>query len=203
MHKELKKHLTFVQGIVDLFHPFVEGVIHDLNSGTVAAICNNISRRKVGDPTPLHELNIKSNEFPDYFPPYFKTNWNGRKLKCISLTIRDAKRVPIGLLCFNLDVSLFQDIESQFSVLIQLKEEAVSPMDQFGKNWQEQIHFQINEYLKEHAQVLHQLDKNQKKNLIEHLYKKGFFNYKNAGTFIADALGISKASLYNYMKELE
>lgn len=203
MHKELKKQIPFAQGVVALFHPFVEGVIHDLDSGTFVAIFNNISRRKVGDPTPLHELNIKTDQFPDYFPPYYKTNWDGRKLKCISLTVRDTKNKPIGLICFNLDVSLFQDIENKFSVLLQLKGDAESPVELFGGNWQEQIHTQINHYLKEHAQTLHQMDKKEKKQLIEHLYKKGFFNYKNAAVLIADSLGISRASLYNYMKDIE
>ena len=76
-------------------------------------------------------------------------------------------------------------------------------MELLGGNWQEQIQSQIDRYLKEHAQMLHQMDKNQKKTLIEYLYKKGIFNYKNAATFVADALGISRASLYNYMKEIE
>jgi len=203
MHKELKKQVVFVQGIVDLFHPFVEGVIHDLNSGTFVAIFNNISRRKVGDPTALHELNIETDKFPDYFPPYYKTNWDGRKLKCISITIRDAQKIPIGLICFNLDVSLFQDVENKFSKLLQLKKEAESPVELFGGNWQEQVHTQINQYLTEHAQTLHQMDKKQKRKLIEYLYKKGIFNYKNAAVFVADSLGISRASLYNYMKEIE
>lgn len=200
MHKELKKQLTFVQGIVDLFHPFVEGAIHDLESNTIAAICNNLSKRKVGAPTPLHELNIQTKEFPDYFPPYYKTNWDGKKLKCISLTIRDANGIPIGLVCFNLDVDLFQNLESKLSLLLQLQGETSSPVELFGRNWQEQIHRQIDQYLTEQAQFLHRLNKHQKKGLIEHLYKKGLFNYKNAAPFIAETLGISKASLYNYMK---
>lgn len=203
MHKELKKHISFIQGIVDLFHPFVEGVVHDLESGTLAAILNNISRRKIGDPTPLHELNIQTDNFPDYFPPYYKTNWDGRKLKCISMTIRDHKNMPIGLICFNFDIGLFQDVENKFSALLQLKKEASSPVELFGGNWQEQIRTQIDHYLKEHAQTLHQMGRSQKKNLIEYLYKKGIFNYKNAAAFISDNLGISRASLYNYMKSME
>lgn len=200
MHKELKKHLSFIQGIVDLFNPFVEGAVHDLKSGTLVALFNNISQRQIGEATPLRELNIKTDHFPDYFPPYYKPNWDGRKLKCISMTIRDAKNAPIGLICFNLDVTLFQDIEHKFSALLQLKEESENPIELFGENWQEQIHLQIDQYLKEHQQALPRLNKSQKKCLIKHLYKKGIFNYKNSAPFIADILSISRASLYNYMK---
>ncbi|MCH9627129.1 MAG: Transcriptional regulator DauR [Chlamydiales bacterium] len=201
MQKELKKHFTFIQGIVDLLHPFVEGVVHDLHSGTLAAIFNNISQRKVGDPTPLHELNIPTNQFPDYFPPYYKSNWDGRKLKCISMTIRDHKNAPIGLICFNLDVSLFQDIENRLSTLLQLEEDSRSPVEQFGTNWKEQVHLHIDRYLSENQQVFSRLTRSQKRSLIQHLYAKGLFNYKNAASLIADILGISRASLYNYLKE--
>lgn len=200
MHKELKKYLPFIQGIVELFHPFVEGALHDIKSGTLVALFNNISQRQVGDATPLRELNIKTDHFPDYFLPYYKSNWDGRKLKCISMTIRDAKNVPIGLICFNLDVSLFQDIENKFSALLQLKEKAENPIEMFGENGQEQIRIQIDRYLKKHQQSLHRLTRGQKRDLIIYLYGKGVFNYKNAASFVADVLRISRATLYNYMK---
>lgn len=200
MHSELKKHLSYIQGVVDLFFPFVEGALHDLKTGTLVALFNNISQREIGEATPLRELNINTNRFPDYFPPYYKSNWDGRKLKCISITVRDDNNVPIGLICFNLDVSLFQDIENRFSTLLQLKESAENPIELFGEDWQGQVHLQIDRYLQEHKQKLHHLTKNQKKDLIKHLYTKGIFNFKNAAAFVADILRISRASLYNYMK---
>lgn len=200
MPKELKKHLVFIQGIVELFHPFVEGALHDLRSGTLVALFNNLSQRQVGEPTPLTELNVNLERFPDYFPPYYKSNWDGRRLKCISITLRDADKVPIGLMCFNLDVTLFQDLENQFSMLLQLKQEAENPVELFGENWQEQVSLQLDKYLKEHKLALHQLTKSHKKDLVKYLYQKGVFNYKNAALFVADKLNISRASLYNYMK---
>ena len=197
---ELKRHLSYIQGIVDLFYPFVEGALHDLKSGTLVALFNNISNRQVGESTPLRELNIPVDRFPDYFPPYYKSNWDGRKLKCISITLRDDKKVPIGLTCFNLDVTLFQDIESRFSTLLQLKGEAENPIELFGEDWQGQIHLQIDRFLNERKLILHRLNRNQKKDLIQHLYAKGVFNFKNAVPYVADILNVSRASLYNYMK---
>lgn len=201
MNEELKKHLSFVQGIVDLFYPFVEGSVHDLKSGTLEAIFNNISKRQVGEPTPLKELNVNIDQLLPYFPPYYKFNWDGRKLKCISITIRNDQNVPIGLICFNFDVSIFQDLDSKLSVLLQLKGEAENPIELFGENWQAQIHSQIDQYLSEKKLVLHRLTRKEKKELIQFLYRKGIFNYKNAAPFVAELLGISRASLYNYLKD--
>lgn len=201
MTPELKKHLIFIEGVVELFYPFVEGALHDLKSGTIAALYNNISQRKVGDKTPLRELKVPTTHFPDYFPPYYKTNWDGRKLKCISITLRNAENMPIGLVCFNVDMSVFQDMENKFSLFLKLKEGAENPVELFGEDWQGQIHLHIDRYLKEHKQTLAQLTRNQKKGLIRHLYAKGIFNYKNAVPLVSDILRISRASLYNYMKE--
>lgn len=191
-----------VQGMVELFYPFVEGAIHDLKSGTIAAIFNNLSQRKVGDPTPLKELNVKTEQFPDYFPPYYKTNWDGKRLKCISFTVRDSNGTAIGLVCFNLDISLFQDLESKFSALLQLTQPSENPIDLFGDNWQDQVHAHIEHFLKDHKLTLGRLSRINKKELIVSLYNKGIFNFKNAAPFVADILKISRASLYNYMKEV-
>ena len=62
--KELQRYLPFIEAIVELFHPYVEAAVHDLRSGKVAAIYHNISRRKVGDATPIRELNVDAGKFP-------------------------------------------------------------------------------------------------------------------------------------------
>lgn len=41
---ELEAQLPFLEGITKLFHPYVESVLHDLQSGNIAAIYNNLSK---------------------------------------------------------------------------------------------------------------------------------------------------------------
>lgn len=195
MNKELKRHLPYIQSVVELFHPFAEGALHDLKTGTVAALFNSMTSRKVGDPTPFKELRIPTGDFPDKFPPYFKTSPDGRKWKCTSITVRDAKGEPIGLICFNLDVTLFQGLAS----LLQLDEGSENPIEMFKHNWQEEIHQQIDLYLKEKKLSLNRLNRLHKKTLVSHLFQKGVFHIKNAAPFVADLLGISRATVYNYM----
>ena len=73
--KSWRPYEPFIKAIVDLFHPFVEAAVHDLSKGKLVAIYHNISQRKVGDSSPLHELKVSTNQFPDYFDPYYKRNW--------------------------------------------------------------------------------------------------------------------------------
>lgn len=198
--KEIKKLLPIVEGVVALFDPFVEAAVHDLQTGKIAALYNNISKRKIGDPSPLQELHMPVEKFPDVFEPYYKTNWDGRKLKCNSITIRDEKGKPIALICFNFDTTVFQDIELNLKTLLDVKKAADNPIELFTDDWQEKIDTFITAYVSQNKLLLHSLTKEQKQKLIQELVRHGVFNYKNAANYIAGQLRISRASVYNYMK---
>lgn len=189
-----------IKAIVELFQPFVEVVVHDLKQGKLVAIYHNMSQRKVGDTSPLHELNVNTNDFPDYFEPYYKKNWDGRTLKCTSITIRDEQKKAIGLICFNVDTSVFQDIHKLLGIFLKVKDKSENPIEIFGSQCEEQTTLIIQNYLDEKHLSLNHLNRKQKKELVQHLYSKGIFNFKNAVPFIAQYLNISRASVYNHIK---
>lgn len=192
----------FINGIVELLYPVVEAAVHDLVSGKIVALFNNISHRNVGDASPLKELKVNIDEFPDYFPPYYKRNWDGRQLKCISITLRDPSRKPIGLVCFNVDTSVMQDAYSLLNTFLKLQKETENPIEAFGGSYDEQAAILIQEYLTEKKLSLQHLNRSQKKDLVQHLYHKGLFNFKNAAPALAHSLKLSRASLYNYINEI-
>lgn len=198
-----KQYEPFVKAIVDVFHPFVEVAVHDLEQGKIVAIYHNISQRKVGESSPLKELKIKTAEFPDYFSPYYKQNWDGRSLKCTSITMRNNKGFPIGLICLNIDTTYFQDGYRILKAFLETKNEAENPIEIFGSQCEEQAEGVIQLYLDEKNLSLSHLNRDQKKELVQELYKKGIFNFKNATPFIAKKLSTSRASIYNYIKQLE
>lgn len=198
--KYWKRYESLVQAIVELFHPFVEAAVHDLTSGKVVALFHNISQRKIGEASPLTELKVDIENFPDYFPPYAKKNWDGRPLKCISITIRDDLGKPVGLICFNADVSVIKDAHNLMSVFLKIEEQAENPIEVFGQQCEEQAIVVIQHYLDAKQLSQHHLNRDAKRELVQHLYHKGIFNFKNATPFIAKHLKISRASVYNYIK---
>src|SRR5579859_3767820 len=103
----VQPYLPIIQGIIALFAPFVEVTIHDVTAGKISAIYGNITNRKVGDLSPVTELQVPVDKFPDVFDPYYETNWDGRKIKCTTITVRDENKRPVALICFNFDVSVF------------------------------------------------------------------------------------------------
>ncbi len=198
-----KQYEPMIQAIVELFNPFVEAAVHDLQQGKVVAIYHNISQRKVGDPSPLKELKVNVKDFPDYFCPYYKENWDGRPLKCTSITIRNKKGDPIGLICINIDTSVFQDGFRIMEAFLKTKTEAANPIEIFGAQFEEQATVVIKQFLDDKRLSLSHLNRDQKKELVQQLYRKGIFNFKNAAPFIAQKLNTSRASVYNYIKQIE
>lgn len=197
-----KPYESLIKAVVELFHPFVEAAVHDLQQGRLAAIYHNISQRKVGEPSPLNELKVDTANFPDYFPSYYKRNWDGRPLKCTSITIRNQKGKPVGLICFNVDTSFAQDAHKLLEVFLKTKAEAENPIEIFGSQCEEQTTYFIQQYLENKNLSLNHINKKQKQELVQYLYHKGVFNFKNAAPHIAQYLNISRASVYNYIKQL-
>lgn len=197
-----KEYEPFVKAIVELFHPFAEAAVHDLEEGKIVAIYHNISQRKVGDISPLKELKIDTKDFPDHFAPYYKQNWDGKPLKCTSITIRNSKGKPIGLICINIDMSAFQHGYQLLEAFLKTKTDANNPVEVFGGQYEEQVMHAIQQYLDVHQLSLPHLTRTQKKELVQELYYKGIFNFKNAAPFVAKQLNTSRATIYNYIRQL-
>lgn len=196
----LKHYEPVIQAIVELFHPFAEAAVHDLRKGKIVSLYHNISQRKIGDPSPLKELQVKIEDFPDYFTPYYKENWDGRPLKCTSITMRNEKGEPIGLICINIDVSFFRDGAQVLEAFLKTKREASNPVEIFSAGCEEHVLKVIQQYIEEKNLSLNHLSRDQKKELVWQLYKKGVFNFKNAIPLVAKKLKTSRASIYNYIK---
>jgi len=198
----LKPYQNFINAIVTLFDPYVEVAVHDLKSGTLAAIYNSFSKRKIGEKSPLKELKVNIEEFPNVFPPYNRQNWDGKELKCTSITLRDEKGNPVVLICLNLDTSLLVHTKDILEAFLKIKTNSVNPIEAYGEGYEEQINSLIEHFLKERQISKNSLDRNSKKELIEFLYRKGVFHFKNSVPFIAKSLQLSRASIYNYIKEV-
>ncbi len=188
-----------LKALVELFHPFIEIAIHDLEKGEIVALFHNISQRKIGDPSPLKELGIPVEDFPAYFSPYYKKNFDGRSLKCSSITIRKNGKA-VGLICINVDVSSFQEGYRLIETFLSIKHDAKHPIDMHGDDLEEKTSRIIQGHLQEKHWVLKHLNRQQKKELVQTLFKRGVFNFKNAVPFVAKYLNMSRASVYNYIR---
>ncbi len=196
---DLAMYFSVAQAINILLHPHGEIVIHDLKTGQIAAIYNNFSKRKVGDESLIEDLK-NYEELPDVFPIYSKMNWDGRKMKSSTATLRDKKGKPIGLLCINLDISKWEEVHHFLGEWLGGVGNQNQPKVLFKDDWKEKINVYVSEFLKGEEASLKSLGKEKKRELIKALHQEGAFKAKNAASYVADVLDLSRATIYNYLR---
>lgn len=188
-------YFSIADAICRLFHPHVEVVLHNIKTGRIEAIYNPFSKRTVGEDSQIQ----KEETFPEVFPVYTKTHWNGKTIKSVTAPLRDLEGHIFGLLCINLDISKWEEIADWLTGWIQTGTTTL-PNELFREDWKEKIHVYVSHYLQKEQTSLSSLNTHQKKRLVLSIQKEGGFSVKHAASYVADILGISRATVYNYLK---
>lgn len=203
MKVELNNFLKTAEGFSILLHPFAEVVIHDLEKDQIEAIYNPFSKREKGDSSYLDRVNFnKEEKIPDVIGPYEKLNYDGRKLKSMSIVIKNDRDAAVGFLCINLDISIFdryKEILDNFLSMGEFNADAKTASI-FKDDLYEQINTYVQRYCIKNHVTVDGLTRVQKKDLILELKYEGALKGKNSSQYIARALGISRATVYNYLK---
>lgn len=184
--------LAMAEGVSHLLHPFAEVVLHDVQRDQIAAIWNPISKRKVGDPSLLRSLPARQRDSAPY-GPYEKVNWNGKRLKCVSVSLLDDRDSPM-LMCINFDISAFDPILQLASIPQQ------QPSELFSRNWRERINQLTHDWIRNNGLTVETLNAEQRLTLVRHLDGQGAFEARKSVEQMAAILGISRATAYNLRK---
>lgn len=195
----LEPSFAVAEGIAMLFSPFVEVVIHDLASEAIAHIANPQSRRTPGDPSQLEELDFNPSQ--RVIGPYEKTNWDGRRMKCVSIVLREADR-PIGMMCINVDVSAFDQVRRALDGFLGAPPQDDNVRALFVHDWHERINRFVTEWCAERNIQLANIDRASRRELIGGLNGIGAFQARRAPAYVARILGVSRATVYNELSAL-
>lgn len=188
----ISQYIPLCDSIVLLMRPLIEVIIHDLVSGKICYINGNLSKRKVGDSSLLALGEFEKNIDQIIYP---KINFDGRLIKSISVPI-DNK----WLICINADASVFSQMKNLGEVFLNTIKES-QPESLFKNDWQEKLHVAIDDFLKKQGLKFDELNHFQKKILAKHLFDLGAFAEKNAADYVANILGLGRATIFKYLKE--
>ncbi|NHR07033.1 MULTISPECIES: transcriptional regulator [Chromobacterium] len=197
----LSRYQSIADAIATLFYPYAEVVLHDLATQSVAYIANNFSKRELGDDSGLDELE----NTPDatVIGPYEKLNWDGRKLRSISVVLRDDAGAALGMMCVNLDISVFEGARAALDLFLSGSKLVAQPALLFEDDWQERINRFIHGWLQQRQLSLSILNREHKRELVEALLHEGAFRGKNAANYVANVLGMGRATVFKHLKELK
>ncbi|PTU65681.1 hypothetical protein DB032_12405 [Chromobacterium sp. Panama] len=197
----LSRYQSIADAIATLFYPYAEVVLHDLATQSVAYIANNFSKRELGDDSGLDELE----NTPDatVIGPYEKLNWDGRQLRSISVVLRDDAGAVLGMMCVNLDISVFEGARAALDLFLSGSKLVAQPALLFEDDWQERINRFIHGWLQQRQLSLSILNREHKRELVEALLHEGAFRGKNAANYVANVLGMGRATVFKHLKELK
>ncbi|WP_201859995.1 helix-turn-helix transcriptional regulator [Microvirga soli] len=194
---ELAAYAPVCDAIALLFQPYAEVVLHDLSTETVVHLSNPFSKRELGEPSLLHEIDFKPSDV--IIGPYEKVNWDGRRIKSVSAVLRAGPK-SVGILCINVDVSHFHAVMQTLSALVAVPQSAEKPASLFKEDWHERINEYIQSWTRERGLSIAEMTRLQKQQLVADLAGDGAFGGRNAAAYISRILGLGRATVYNYLR---
>lgn len=189
-------------GIAGTFGSNCEVLVHDFNrpENAIVAIYNgHVSGRKVGDPLSdlaLKDL-MKNDDMTDQVNYALKTE-DGRIFKSTNVLCRGKDynyALCINFDCTNLDLarSIIDDV---------IKTSASQDDKLYTYSW-EQIYDDIfANAVRQTGKPIPLMNKEDRLAVVKYLYENGAFVFQKGLVICADKLGVSRYSIYNYLKEL-
>lgn len=184
-----------------------EVVVHDLRTPehSVIAISGKLTGRAIGAPIPDPEL-LPENiiRFSDDDLCCYTRTPTGKPLFSSTVWVRDETGHIVGALCINMD---FSDIQHAKDLLDRLlsHSEVSSPrreLETFATSPEEFVLIALRESVKELGKPIHQLERQDKVLLIQKLEQVGVFSFRQAVDIISQEIGVSRSSVYNYLKDV-
>lgn len=187
--------------------PQCEVVVHDLRNPeqTLIAISGNLTGRTVGAPVPDVEFlprNLVTFQ-GDIIRQPARTP-RGRELYSSTVWVRNTAGSIVGAICINMD---FNDLRHARDLLDRALSDAETPLEAevletFATSPQDFVEIALRGAIRKIGKPLHHLNRQDKITIIGALEQAEVFRFSQAIEIVMEHLGISRASIYAYLKEI-
>ena len=195
------------RGIAQQFGEYCEVVVHTLENydNSIVAIENGqVTGRSIGGPMTDFALNVLDRcdqESKDVYGVYYSNTETGKQLKSTTIVIRNYHHKPIGLLCMNFDVS------APFAKMMESMLPEVAGTQNVSEHFpltaKDLVETSFNEVVDEVNRRIGISPTQKNKLIVEELYKRGIFHIKNGIDIVSEKLGVSRYTIYNYIREVK
>jgi len=179
-----------------------EVVIHDFDDLEHSIICieGNVTHRQIGGSlTNLGLAKLRKGETDDLYN-YTTSTEDGRILKSSSTFLRDRNGRVFGAFCINADITSLLAFEHTLRALCH-RDDADNVTEFLSDNISEILTTMMSETTYEIGKPISLMSKEDKVSLVSLLDEKGAFQVKKAVPFVAQQLGVSRYTVYNYLNE--
>ena len=202
--------LPLVQGLAEMFGPDCEVVLHDISQlpRSIVAIENGaVTGRSVGDvPTDLmlRSLRRAAEGGPDV--RLYVTSSDGKVLKSLAVTLRDAEGDVFGILGLNFDVSGLAQTQRTLANLATLGRQGSEAQPEteeiFADDIRDVVAGMVAKILNEMGKTPAAMSRDEKMEVVKRLEERGAFLVKRSAEQVADALDLSRYTIFSYLKEI-
>lgn len=191
--------------IAKQFGPNCEVVLHDLTlpyDHTIVDIYNgHVTGRDIGGGGTNAGLQIlRGTAQPDDQYGYINYTEDGRTLRSSSKYFKDEDGNVVGSLCINLDITGM--LMGQAAMQMMTEPEGGERITEvFTSNVDDLLDLLLKDAVASTGKPLAMMNKEDKVAVVRYLDKKGAFLIKKSAEQVADFLGISRFTVYNYLNE--
>jgi predicted transcriptional regulator YheO len=182
-----------------------ECVIHDFREPvhSIIWIRGNVTRRTTGGTMSQIGLAMmaEGDNAKDMIN-YITRTRDGKILKSSTLALRDADGHVFGCFCINLDITSLAAVEKTLRNFLSGEETQVLSNIQFTNNIADVFQVMIDEAIQQIGLSGPLLDVSQRQELVRMLDQRGFFGIRRSTPVLADYLGVSRVTIYNYLNEV-
>lgn len=209
IHPALDAMKPVAQGIAATFGKNCEVVLHDLSdpSSSLVFKAGTVTNREIGAPVTnlvLEALQRYGDATEDLIG-YLNRTKDGKVLKSSTIFIRDDSGKIIGCLCINFDLTEFQLAKNILEDFCQLKDLTEAgferTQEQFARDINEVVDAVVDSVIQELGKPVPVMTREEKIRAVEMLDDRGIFLVKGAVDVVAQALAVSKYTVYNYLEE--
>jgi predicted transcriptional regulator YheO len=190
-------------GLRRLLDPYCEVVVHDFSDLEHSIVCleGNITGRAIGGAaTDLLLEKATLGETSEDLHGYLTSLSGGRVMKSSTIFLRDADDYAYGAFCVNFEITPFLRFQKLLSSFV-ATEDRNGVNELLTDNLVTTLQAIVAETLNEMGDSPSLMSREDKIELIHRLENKGVFRVKKAVPILADLLGLSRATLYNYLRE--
>ena len=195
------------EAVVTMFGKNCEACIHDLQDlhCSLVYISGSVTGRNIGAPaTDLLVKTLKNSEYLEDMHNYRTTSGDGRTLKSSTIFVKDSQNKPLFAFCINYDTTdFFNASQALFPFLIHDENgNSQNVPETFSRSANETIEALFEQAVLEVGKQPATMSTDEKITLVEILKNNGAFQFKSAVEQIALLIGVSKYTIYNYLKKI-
>lgn len=199
----LREAEKIVTALGRMFPGVCEVVLHDLRDPrhAVRTIENPLSGRGPGDPaTELGLARIEDPDYPEVIQNYPGRFPDGRPAKSTSIGIRNTAGAYVAAICLNLDVSVLDRTARTLRALTAVDDPGLPVTETLRARTADELRAAVEEFAAARGQTPRALGSAARRELVRDLHERGLLDIKNAVRLVTGLLGVSRATVYNYLR---